>query len=273
MPLPAISTTTSTLLLGTLTTLGGLKLYLRHLHERLRSQVQSGAILAATPREAASSNDLESLPQDLLDNAEEYRVYHSQDSLPLPRHVHFTSTIRSHDVNQDQDQQHTASLFTRLLQRNMSLFSTYTPQAYLLRLLAQTPEQKRSFRKAYIASLPFKPGDLVCGFYRVLVLRALQCEMVITAPGFSESFGGRLILSLVPFPDTGTNGVEEHSQCKKEGLILRTETLQWVRKSEGMGLPLEGGLVRWMHEVASWGLLVSGARWLEEEVGAPPLGK
>jgi len=137
---------------------------------------------------------------------------------------------------------------------NMNLFSARLPQSYLLRLIAKDEQQKASFQADVIDSLEFEEGDLVCGVYRVMSSRATKCEFGLHDPNgkFPASFGGRLVTSVVPALDG-------------EGEIMRTETLQWVGRDEGMTLPLERGSMRWMHEIASWWLLVSGAQWLGEE--------
>lgn len=111
------------------TATGTLALYLRHKHQALRSQVTSRTISATERKEAASLQHLESLPRDLLDHPEHYRIVHSQDSIPLPSS---TNTFWQSDEDAEK-------VFTKLMQRNMRLFAIYLPQSYLMRfLLAKT---------------------------------------------------------------------------------------------------------------------------------------
>lgn len=47
-----------------------------------------------------------------------------------------------------------------------------------------------------------------------------------------------------------------------EEIVFTTETLMWKPAQEKALLPLERGLVRWVHETAAWWLLDSGVRYL-----------
>lgn len=240
---------TTTLLTTTALLAAGI-LYLRHHHRTLRSQITTRAV------SASDRKHLSSLPQDLLDNADQYRILHEQDTIPLPSTVAaYLQTLRTSTSQ--------AQILTTLLRRNMHFFSTRLPQAYLMRLLAQDAEQKRSFSPSHIQTLDFKPGDLACGFYRVLHREPLRCEMGLAAaaPSLPGSLGGRLVTAIV------SAGGGHVGEGEREGLVLQTETLQWVKRTEDMVLPLERGSVCWMHEVASWGCLVSNREWLEEEAG------
>lgn len=136
-------------------------------------------------------------------------------------------------------------LFTKLLRRNMSCFSS-TPQCWILRMVAKTPEQKRSFSKAHIEALTFKGGDLCCGFNRVLKRNPLKVELELIPPEGMGSLSGRLVLSL---------------KRAGEGAVLTTQTIQWTGDPTVV-LPLERGAAKFMHETASWWLIVSGLQYL-----------
>ena len=265
---------TSLLVTATAAT-AALALYIHHLHASLRSQITHRQISAEERKALATSNELESLPQDLLDHPEKYRIIHERDAIPLPLPSPRPELIAGLS---DRD---ATDLFTRLMRRNMRAFAAYLPQSWLMRLLARTPEQKASFSAAHIEGLEFEPGDVACGFYEVLVRRGVRCEMGMSASampvrGFPGSFGGRLVTGVVSgrarVGEGGKEGEDggEEGVGNGDGLWLQTETLQWVgrEEAEGMGfvLPLERGAMRWMHELASWGLLVSGRKWLLEEV-------
>ena len=222
------------------TTTAAMVAYIRTWHHSLRSQITTRTVSSSERSSVCAERELESLPQDLLANPDNYRVAHFR--IPLPTHLRLLTRA---DAEQ---------MFTALMRRNMKLFSRRLLQSYLLRLIAKDAEQKASFQIKVIDSLEFEEGDLVCGVYRVTHRRAKKCEFGMHDPNgrFPASFGGRLVTSVVLGPDG-------------EGEILRAETLQWVGKDEGMTLPLERESMRWMHEIASWWLLVSGAQWLGEE--------
>lgn len=243
----------TTLLLATTTTTLILALYLTTKHARLKSRVTSTLL----PASALKSATLASLPKHLLDNPEQYRILYYRDTIPLPSNgsLHGRSDAG-------------AELFTRLMRHNIRTFSLWTPQSWILySYFLLSPEQRTSFSAAHIAALDFAEGDLVCGVYRVLARSAMGCEMGMSTSGsmgLPESFGGRLVTR-----------VEEALNAEREGegdgrQWLVTETLQWVlhtsaAEKKNFKLPLERSPMRWMHELASWGLLVSGARWLEGE--------
>lgn len=203
-----------------------LAFYLRHRHHTLCPQVTSRHICASERSAAVSSRSLESLPKRILDSPQHYRIIHALDSISL------SSNLSSHLQTQTQQAE---TLFTGLMRRNMISFSTYLPQAYLLRLLSKTSEQKRSFSTSYIAKLDFKEADLVCGVYHVLVRRGRRVEMSMSAPaaGLPESLGGRLVTSIVAASGTwgesserkGAGGDKSSSEGdgkEQGGLVLQT---------------------------------------------------
>lgn len=209
-------------------------IHVRRYYHFLASQIRTTKIDDPSRKLAKESGQLDSLPNDLLDRPEDLRIVHERDEIEL-RKNDITSNARIEE------------LFTRLLRRNMLCFSQL-PQSYMLRLILKTPEQRRSFSRSHIASLDFKGGDLVCGAYRVLVRSPLKVELGMEATEQMAHVSGRLIISL---------------KCRENDALLSTETLQWTHAG-GPVLPLERAPSKFMHEMASWWLLVSGARYIED---------
>lgn len=140
-------------------------------------------------------------------------------------------------------------LFTRLLRRNMTVFSRF-PQALMLAMVSETPEQKGSFKSSHIEALDFREGDLVCGAYQVKLRRKHKVEFEIKTQGmdFAE---GRLVISLGEIDQDGENL-----------MVFSSETAMWRRAEEKRRMPLERIGLRWMHETAAWWLLGSGVKYL-----------
>ena len=120
----------------------------------------------------------------------------------------------------------------------------------MLALVSKTPEQKRSFKKAYISALDFKEGDLVCGVYRVLLRRKDRVEFEIRMNGV-DFVEGRLVISF--------EGKE-----KEDGdeVVFCSETFMWRKADEVRRMPLERRGIRWLHETAAWWLVDSGVKYL-----------
>jgi len=126
----------------------------------------------------------------------------------------------------------------------MGLFSSRFPQAYLLRLVS-TPDERKTFQQGHISTLNFVEGDIVCGVYRVAARTESKVEFEMKPMGIVQ--GGRLVIGIE------ANGDE---------LVCSSETVMWKRAGEKRLMPLEMGVARWMHELASWWLLDSGTRYL-----------
>lgn len=225
------------LLAGSAVSITSVYLYARHLHRSLATQIKHTKINAPARRDAYTSGLIECLPVELIERPQDFRIIHVQDE-------------KSGSVSVPQDEQSAGELFTMLLRRNMRAFSL-TPQSWILRMIAKTPEQKQSFTKAHIEALNFEEGDIICGFNRVLKRDPLKAELELTPPDGMGSFSGRLVLSLARETD---------------GATLRTQTIQWteVEKSTTT-LPLERGFANFLHETASWHLIVSGVDFLQQE--------
>ncbi len=145
-----------------------LYIYLRRWHRALREQVSHRALDSAQTRQAYESGDLPGLPQILLKTSDSYRYIYDTSSIP-----HSTLPLP--------DEANLEHIFTQLPRRNLTCFAHF-PQSYMMRLLARSPEQQRSFSQSHIAALNFEPGDLFCGGYRVARQTAGRVEVAIELP-------------------------------------------------------------------------------------------
>jgi len=125
----------------------------------------------------------------------------------------------------------------------MSKFSRL-PQAYLLKTIAD-PEERKTFEVDYITTLEFKEGDLVHGFYRVIARSEGKVEFALKPLGVVK--GSRLVIAI---------------ERRADEFVCSSETVMWKDAGEKGLMPLERRLAKWMHEIASWGLLRSGTKYL-----------
>lgn len=110
------------------------------------------------------------------------------------------------------------------------------------------PGASQSFDPAYIQTLDFVPGDVVNGGYRLITRSQDQAVFAMAMPAGFPQIDGRLIVGLR----------EEEGQT-----VFYSRTLQWKRgDNRDTVLPLERRLTRWLHEYASWWLLVAGTDYL-----------
>ena len=218
--------------------LSSIYLYAKYLHSTLTSQVTSVHVTAGE-RAAYATNEIESIPVELLEKPEHYRVIHVKDTYLVDARIPLKD-----------DEGH--EIFTRLLRRNMSRFARM-PQAWFLRLLATEPERRRSFSQSHNLALQFKPGDLSCGFNRVVRRDSTIVEFSMEPPEGMGTFSARMIIRLIRDGD---------------GTLLTTENIQWTEVGDLTVLPLERKPAKFMHEVASWWLLVTGGQYLAEVVSA-----
>ena len=208
--------------------------YARYLHRSFRSQVQHHSIDAVGRRAASEHGEIETLPRELLDHPENFRVIHDRDEKKLANPKVFECD-------------HAEELFTKLTRHNMAAFSNL-PQSWIMSTMAKTPEQRSSFKKSHLHDIQYREGDLFCGFYRVIKRTPFKVEIDMEPPPGVGPLSGRLVVSL---------------NRSGEGALLRTETLQWTEKGSKTALPLERPPIRFMHEMATFWLLVSGAEYLE----------
>ncbi|KAH8667343.1 hypothetical protein BGZ60DRAFT_409057 [Tricladium varicosporioides] len=135
-------------------------------------------------------------------------------------------------------------LLTMYLRHNMCLFSSRFPQAWILRLMC-TREERASFTQGYLQNLKFEEGDLVNGVYRILVRSGGKVELELKTAGAMQ--GGRLLIEIV---ESGDN------------YMFVNETVMWKEAGEKAQMPMERGLAKGLHELASWWLLDAGTRFL-----------
>ena len=209
-------------------------LYLRHLHKSLHSQITNVKVKDFERKAAHASQDLECLPKDLIEHPEDFRIIHERDEKDVQM------AIPGNEVEKQE-------LFTHLLRHNMSLFSRF-PQCWILRLMV-SPDKAHTFSRKHLESLEFREGDVYCGLQVVLKRSALKAEIgSLPHPKFGD-MNGRLVLSL---------------QQDNGRVFLRPDTIPWTKASNSTKLPLESGFAKYLHDFASWGLLVAGANFLEK---------
>jgi hypothetical protein len=196
---------------------------------------------------------VQSLPPSFFTVPENYHVFYDTCYKIVPISMLRKSVM--HDPSQ---------ILTLLLQRNMALFATRLPQAWLLRFLIalKAPSLMSSFDPEHIRTLQFDLGDTVAGVYRVVVRTPTKVEFDMWVPPQSgidlPPIEGRLVFN-VDFRDGDGAGDDEPE------VEFTTLTMQW-RLSEQVGivLPLERKVLKWLHQLASWWLLESGVAWLSE---------
>jgi hypothetical protein len=251
-------------------------IYLTHLYYSLSRKIHHSYIVGQLPSSHSSPSEIphpskpststntntsihtqlqsiESLPPSLRTEPQNYHVFFDSCSKTVPASSLSESLIS--------DPSH---LLTLLLQRNMALFATRLPQAWLLRFLIgrKIPALLPSFSPAHIRTLEFAPGDIVAGVYRVVVRAPTRVEFDMSVPPDSgvelPPIEGRLVIGVDvgDYDGDGEGGQE---------VVFRTLSLQWrASEQKGVVLPLERSAFRWLHDLASWWLLESGVTWLSE---------
>lgn len=204
--------------------------FINHKHSSLEAKVNRHSIPAQKRSEERSKAHLESLPHLQLSTSSAPSLLHEKCSIPIPNY-----TIS----------QNSPKHFTRLLRHNMSSFARY-PQAWIFWLML--PKHRQTFSASYIECLNFIEGDLVCGVYRVVKAEPTYVELSMEVPPRFGDVAGLLVIRLENTPDSG--------------LLLITETLQWTPDGTISDLPLSKPLPKFLHEIASASLLVSGADFL-----------
>ncbi|KAJ5587580.1 uncharacterized protein N7459_003345 [Penicillium hispanicum] len=206
-------------------------IYHRRLSSRIQHRSHRGKLSASSPKPA----EIQSVPESVF--TDRYFALYDRSSRPVSRDA-LPSGIPL-DL-----------LFTKLVRRNMTAFAHF-PQALMIRFVSKTPEEQRSFKASYIASLDFHEGELVCGVYRVIARskNKVEFEMKIKTMEFAS---GRLAISF---------------QEKDEQVVFSSEMMMWRRSDETQVMPLEKPLVRWMHETAAWWLMDSGVRYVMDLEG------
>ncbi|KAL4969341.1 acetyltransferase SAS4-like domain-containing protein [Aspergillus stella-maris] len=213
-------------LIITATALSGLSiaatLYLNYKKQTIASGVvhssQRGHISPSTLR------NITSLPAAVF--SEKYYAVYDYASVSTPLHTLPDLSPRE--------------LLTCLIRRNMSHFAS-SPQARLLKLRLPADadaETRRSFDPKYLKTLEFEEGDLVCNAYRVVLRSDEKIEFE-----FLLGMQGRLVVCVEVVGDEAT---------------FHNETVMWRGADEGAKMPLERGLLNWVHEYTAWWMLSSG---------------
>ncbi|SMQ51411.1 unnamed protein product [Zymoseptoria tritici ST99CH_3D7] len=178
---------------------------------------------------ALECGEISSLPKEIVENAQAYRIAHDK----VVKHIPNLVFMKNEELTTN---------FTKMLRRNMASLSRM-PQGWMLWLVLSLPEQRRTFSREYIESLDFEEGDVVCGIYRVAVRTAVHVELELQAPTSDWPISGLTIISLRP---------------RNDGASLISETIQWTKKDSGAILPLERWVGGFLHSFAARWLVVTG---------------
>lgn len=205
-------------------------LYIQHKHSSLEAEINRGTVSDTEREKARREGTLQTVPAVQFNHHDGPRTLHERCAIILPT---YSISDRS------------AEHFTKLLRHNMSSFARF-PQAWIFWLML--PEKRHTFASSFIDSLDFREGDLVCGLYKVVKRSPTSVELSMEAPQSFGGIGGLLVVRL-----EATSG---------EQVALITETLQWTTGGEPKNLPLSKPIPRFLHEIASASLLVSGAKFL-----------
>ncbi|KAJ6102852.1 hypothetical protein N7486_005279 [Penicillium sp. IBT 16267x] len=209
---------------------GAAAFYIYMFHQKLSSRIQHTS-QCGLPSAKSKPRTIETIPECVFTN--DFYVVHDHASKSVLR-----SSLPSIP---------TEILFTKLMRRNMTTF-THFPQALMIRLKCDTPEEKQSFSTSHISSLDFDKGDLVCGVYRVIARSKNKVEFEMKMVNM-DYMGARFVLS---FYETG------------DEVVFCTETMMWRPKDDAQNMPLERPLLRFVHETAAWWLMDSGVKYLME---------
>lgn len=214
--------------------------------------------------ESSSKLLINSLPAEIVKSPESFHIIHDRDSIDFPvLKPGAPQTIFGEDVSACS----APEAFTRLVRRNMTYFAYWTPQGWMIWLAATLRPSlgvpRHTFAATYLANADFQPGDIICGVYEVCHRTETSVEFRMRMPKGMEGVNGMLVLRWHPSASDGnseSNGIHgPHPSYAR----LKTETLQWTIKGSGIKLPLEQPFPRYLHELAAWGLLVSGAEYLQ----------
>lgn len=204
--------------------------YLKHKHSSLEAKVNRQNVIAQERSEEHSKGHLQSLSKVLPITSSTPALLHEKCSIPIPNYT----------ISRDSPKH-----FTSLLRHNMSSFACY-PQAWIFWLML--PKYRHTFSDSYTQRLDFVEGDLVCGVYRVVKAEPTYVELSMEVPPRFGNVAGLLVIRLDSTPDSGVALITETLQCTSDGTIK--------------DLPLSKPLPKFLHEIASASLLVSGAAFL-----------
>ncbi|QKX58882.1 uncharacterized protein TRUGW13939_06010 [Talaromyces rugulosus] len=232
--------------------------YIYWLHHSLEHNTHRVARQGFVAAQSVSLDNLETVDKQVFSSGRylsvyerAWRVVHRAD---LPGDAVLSKTTAIASAKEEEGlKEYDEKLLTAYLRHTMVKFSRYLPQSYLLRLIAAT-SQKETFGATHIQSLQFREGDVVCGFYRVLLRRAGKVEFGIDMPG-EQKIEARLVIGIC---ESGNNNDD-----KQKVVEVYSETVMWRPADRpDVVMPLERGLGKFMHELAAWWLLDSGVSYL-----------
>lgn len=197
--------------------------YIYVCHRSLASRIHPVLHTGILPRSLSSS--ILSIPPSVF--TKQYFSVYSLSSRSVPRQL-----LPSRDL---------PALFVLLLRRNLTVFSHF-PKAWKQRSTCSW-ELRRTFRSAYIQSLDFNEGDVVCGVYRVLVRKPDRVEFQVDM----NECDARWVLR---YWEDG------------EEVVFCSETVSWRLAETETPMPGENRMLRFLHETMAWWLLDSGVRYL-----------
>lgn len=90
----------------------------------------------------------------------------------------------------------------------------------------------------------FKEGDVVCGFYTVVLRTEEKVEYALKPLG---PVNGRLVISV---------------EQKGNETVFSSQTVMWKGQHDKIMMPLERSVMKWLHELASWWLLDLGTHYM-----------
>jgi hypothetical protein len=230
--------------------------YIYWLHHSLEHTTHRLARQGFVAAQSVSLDNLETVDKEVFSSGRylsvyerAWRVVHRAD---LPGDAVLSKITAIAEEGQQGQEEYEEKLLTAYLRHTMVKFSRYLPQSYLLRLMATTT-QRKTFGAAHIQSLQFREGDVVSGFYRVLLRRAGKVEFGIDMPG-DQKIEARLVIGISQSDDNNN---------KQKVVEVYSETVMWRPADRpDVVMPLERGLGKFMHELAAWWLLDSGVSYL-----------
>ncbi|KAF7166256.1 hypothetical protein CNMCM5623_000013 [Aspergillus felis] len=192
-------------------------------HRSLASRIHPVLHIGTLPQSLSSS--ILSIPPAVY--TKQYYSLYNHASRSVPRRL-----LPSHDL---------PALFVLLLRRNLTVFSHF-PKAWKQR--STCPRQlSRTFRSAYIQSLDFNEGDVVCKVYRVLVRKPDRVEFDVDM----DECDGRWVMR---YWEDG------------EDVVFASEIVSWRPTETETSMPGENRMMRFIHEIMAWWLLDSGVGYL-----------
>lgn len=254
---------------------------LYYLHNKLGRSTQHIS-RSGTLASFSISDRVDTVPESVFSTGQFFSLYDRawravpKGTLPevddLPSELGSESDTADNPDQSDDQNLKCGRLLTLYLRHTMTQFSRVLPQAWILWLMSPAGSlHRRSFQPAYIQRLDFREGDVVCGMYVVKLRTTNKVEFDIRPPTSTSR-------------PTNSSGAGDDSKTGRSGMnarlvisiqegkgdedadkyIFSSDTIMWkAADDDGVVLPLEKAPVKWMHELAAWGLLDSGVRYLQ----------